>query len=216
MSDRMSNVEIEDVLSSIRRLVSEDLRGAPAAEPVRPPVPRLVLTPALRVDTPVAPEPQAEPEVVTPVGREALVARLAELEAILDAQDQSFEDEAGESLDMPVAVARLAEAADAPFIAEAPFIDDSDEGTEPAIEPAPEVEEAFAWTEPVEPVGEDEVLPATSEEPFAGLDAATLRELIRDVLREELQGEIGERVTRNLRKMIRTEVSRALTARGVV
>lgn len=208
MSDRMSNVEIEDVLSSIRRLVSEDLRGAPAADPVRPPVPRLVLTPALRVDAPVAPEPQAEPETVAPVGREALVARLAELEAILDAQDQSFEEDAGESLDMPVAVARLAEAA------EAPFIDSSDDEAQPAV--APEPEESFAWTEPVEAAGNDEVLPATSEEPFATLDAATLRELIRDVLREELQGEIGERVTRNLRKMIRTEVCRALTARGVV
>lgn len=210
MSDRMSNVEIEDVLSSIRRLVSEDLRGAPAADPVRPAVPRLVLTPALRVDAPVAPEPQAEPETVAPVGREALVARLAELEAILDAQDQSFEEDAGEALDLPVAVARLAEAA------EAPFIDSSADEAQPAVAPEPVAEESFTWTEPVEAAGEDEVLPAASEEPFATLDAATLRELIRDVLREELQGEIGERVTRNLRKMIRTEVSRALTARGVV
>lgn len=213
MSDRMSNVEIEDVLSSIRRLVSEDLRGAPASDPVRPAVPRLVLTPALRVDAPAAPEPQAEPDTLGPVGREALVARLAELEAILDAQDQSFEEDAGEALDLPVAVARLAEAAEAPF-AEAPFIDSSDDEAQPAV--APEPEESFAWTEPVEAAGEDEVLPAASEEAFATLDAATLRELIRDVLREELQGEIGERVTRNLRKMIRTEVSRALTARGVV
>jgi hypothetical protein len=62
MSDPVTNVEIEDVLSSIRRLVSEDGRVQPAvwrAEPkaaeaapaavTPPPTGRLVLTPALRV-----------------------------------------------------------------------------------------------------------------------------------------------------------------------
>ena len=55
MSDPMTNREIEDVLSSIRRLVSEDIRPAArteslAATPVGlQPVGRLVLTPAFRV-----------------------------------------------------------------------------------------------------------------------------------------------------------------------
>ena len=47
MSDAMSAVEIEDVLSSIRRLVSEDLRPAASRSPA--PESRLILTPALRV-----------------------------------------------------------------------------------------------------------------------------------------------------------------------
>jgi len=47
MSDAMSAVEIEDVLSSIRRLVSEDLR--PAASRLPGPESRLILTAALRV-----------------------------------------------------------------------------------------------------------------------------------------------------------------------
>jgi hypothetical protein len=60
MNDPITNVEIEDVLSSIRRLVSEDLRGlgtrpaAPAAEPPPPSADsagaaKFVLTPALRI-----------------------------------------------------------------------------------------------------------------------------------------------------------------------
>ncbi len=55
MSDPVTNVEIEDVLSSIRRLVSSDERPkpaapgpAPAATPAEPE--RLVLTPSLRID----------------------------------------------------------------------------------------------------------------------------------------------------------------------
>ena len=57
MSDPMTNMEIEDVLSSIRRLVSEDLRPAPrdsAPSAPRPlePEGKLVLTPAFRVTEP--------------------------------------------------------------------------------------------------------------------------------------------------------------------
>ncbi len=53
MSDPVTNVEIEDVLSSIRRLVSSDERPAKARDKVIPEArepDRLVLTPSLRVD----------------------------------------------------------------------------------------------------------------------------------------------------------------------
>jgi hypothetical protein len=50
MSDPVTNVEIEDVLSSIRRLVSEDARaGRSRTEARQAPPERLVLTPSLRV-----------------------------------------------------------------------------------------------------------------------------------------------------------------------
>lgn len=56
MSDPVSNAEVEDVLSSIRRLVSEDKRPLQASKP-EPRNDRLVLTPALRVaDAPAARE----------------------------------------------------------------------------------------------------------------------------------------------------------------
>ncbi len=69
MSERLNSVDIEDVLSSIRRLVSDDLRPAakgtvPPAAPVEPPqADKLILTPALRIaPEPDEPAPMAEDE----------------------------------------------------------------------------------------------------------------------------------------------------------
>ncbi len=63
MSDPVTNAEVEDVLSSIRRLVSEDKRPA-RQETTKAVSDRLVLTPALRVAEDVPPveeQPPAEP-----------------------------------------------------------------------------------------------------------------------------------------------------------
>ncbi|ETX14888.1 hypothetical protein OCH239_20575 [Roseivivax halodurans JCM 10272] len=49
----------------------------------------------------------------------------------------------------------------------------------------------------------------------ATLDEEALRQLIAEVVREELQGALGERVTRNLRKLVRREIERALATRDV-
>lgn len=40
-----------------------------------------------------------------------------------------------------------------------------------------------------------------------------LREIVRDMIRDELQGALGERITRNVRKLVRAEISRALASR---
>lgn len=62
MSDPVTNAEIEDVLSSIRRLVSTDEREKPAApKAVSDEQDKLVLTPSQRVDD--APEDDGAPEV---------------------------------------------------------------------------------------------------------------------------------------------------------
>jgi hypothetical protein len=68
MSNPVSNVEIEDVLSSIRRLVSADQRDRPAATADHrgPAADRLVLTPALRVTDP-APLVLTNPQVTEPL-----------------------------------------------------------------------------------------------------------------------------------------------------
>lgn len=193
MTERISNAEIEDVLSSIRRLVSDDLRPAAVAAPppVRPSVPRLVLTPALRVN-PEPVRPTAEPEPAD----DGLAGRLAELEALMARQNLDFEDDAPAPGALRPGFDPLPEEQSA---AEAPFIGDDTDGDDPA---------QLAWTEPA--TSAQEPLPAD-----AWSDEALLRELIRDVLREELQGPMGERVTRNLRKMVRSEIARALTARGI-
>lgn len=44
------------------------------------------------------------------------------------------------------------------------------------------------------------------------LDEETLRDIIAEVVREELQGAMGQRITRNVRKMVRREIRLALAA----
>jgi hypothetical protein len=45
----------------------------------------------------------------------------------------------------------------------------------------------------------------------ARFDEAVLRDLVRDLIHQELSGPLGERITRNVRKLVRTEINRART-----
>ena len=58
---------------------------------------------------------------------------------------------------------------------------------------------------PAETAGDKEVL--------AALDEAALRDIVAKLIREELQGELGERITRNVRKLVRREILRAMASR---
>ncbi len=90
----------------------------------------------------------------------------------------------------------------------------------------------MAWEDDVEldatgnPMNEPEIEPeqtqAASTAPqsaSAGLaaddslmDEEALRDLVSEIVRAELQGALGERITRNVRKLVRREIHRALTA----
>ncbi|KKK89589.1 hypothetical protein LCGC14_2731560, partial [marine sediment metagenome] len=50
--------------------------------------------------------------------------------------------------------------------------------------------------------GEDEIL-----------DEEALRDLVSEIVRQELQGALGERITRNVRKLVRREIMRAISIR---
>lgn len=83
------------------------------------------------------------------------------------------------------------------------------------VEPAPEV------TATPETHTEDasQGAAASQQDPVtadgAVLDEESLRVLVAEILREELQGVLGERITRNVRKLVRREIQRALTARDL-
>ena len=62
----------------------------------------------------------------------------------------------------------------------------------------------------VEPEPEPPVAEIPSE-----MDEAALQEIVRQMIREELQGSLGERITRNVRKLVRAEINRALVARDL-
>ena len=60
----------------------------------------------------------------------------------------------------------------------------------------------------------DEVLGGVSADETV-MDEESLRELVADIVREELQGALGERITRNVRKLVRREIHRALAVQDL-
>ena len=96
----------------------------------------------------------------------------------------------------------------------------SEEATEAVAEAevAPELDSPEAVTLDAQRVAEqtipEQVLDSlVSDE--AVLDEDSLRELVSDIVREELQGALGERITRNVRKLVRREIQRALAVQDL-
>ncbi|ODM41448.1 hypothetical protein [Cereibacter johrii] len=217
MTERMTNVEYGDVLSSIRRLVAEGAGGEPL--PVGPDP--LVLTPALRVVTPADPVPPApfmeaeedwlpesDPETGAPFIRPATVVSLAGGAARVDLtapHASPAEPDGMEKAGSPAAP-EAEPAAD-------PVPQDPRAGRSAAGEEARQQQEAAtADRETRLPVSAAARAPAASEGAL-DLEDDRLRAMVQAVIREELQGELGERITRNIRKLIRAEIHRALLAR---
>jgi len=60
---------------------------------------------------------------------------------------------------------------------------------------------------------EDDTWSATQEDDALDIDEDALREMVMNIVREELQGALGERITRNVRKLVRREINRAMSSR---
>jgi hypothetical protein len=246
MAEMGNSQTIEDVLSSIRRLVAEDPQHVPerlptAAAPARAAVAadRLVLTPQLRVTYPEDPyqmiraltnAAQAEaveegplanvlsaegPQEETSVAPQPADADHVDIGSTIDdfyAEDQDFEpgaavldgDPHSEAADHLVSAPQT----DLPQHAisgEGDEFDDTPSGTIP-----------FRHAQTATPVSGDVDVPdaapvqARDEDPLMTtdlvLDEDALREMIAEVVREELAGQLGERITRNVRKLVRREI----------
>lgn len=203
MSGPLSSSEIEDVVSSVRRLVSTETRPRPVSRDLGQD--RLLLTPALQVVTD-QPTPAAEPLILTqpaPPEAEPLVEALSE---------PVWEDQIWPQADAPLAELALG-AEEAVLVVHDPLVE-------------PEVE-ALAWTGPGpaanEPTPPDSDLDVTEmltaavveDEGFRHLTEDELQDLVRMMVRQELQGSLGERITRNVRKLVRAEINRALAAQAL-
>lgn len=234
MSDAMTNREIEDVLTSIRRLVAQDGGRAAPAEGPAPLVPRpaakLILTEAHRIDAPSA-EPAAPSFDLASIPSPdfgKLEATIAELEAAVSASGGTWEGEAPETPPRASNVtdlygrltqpprrddeeAELAALATDP--AEPADLLQAAPGTAPETTPAPAPDDAAAVLElpPAEPAPR----PAddTTDTGEAILDEAALYALVAQIVREELHGQLGERITAQVRKLVRAEIAKALDDR---
>lgn len=264
MSEAMSSVEIEDVLSSIRRLVSEDLRPNSKGGGTAKKGEKLLLTPSLRVvadQDDAVPEaapkemPQEVPQPITSratlprlhLGAEPSVEKLvASLEGTLAAQDVEWESEVGDPAPLiapmdwtdtdwaggsdepdgntvePLTTVSAEASSATPSWAQ----DDPEVGTIANAEPdfagdMPIAEPDAHWADQAEAeaVAELRFKQAEDASLFSGtgdemsFDEEVLRDLVRDLIREELQGGLGERITRNVRKLVRAEIARALATK---
>ncbi|WP_170438665.1 hypothetical protein [Ruegeria arenilitoris] len=268
MTDSSVKAGVEDVLSSIKRLVSEEGRKVPnliKATAARKPG-RLVLTDALRVGTP-AEDPKAPLKLAQKISAEAASQHAANVEAVRPANDLSqpmrlrscdivrpgtpaINDIGGESSDDREGRRDLAGSLSAKIAA----LEAAIARTEDQWEPDGESDDAYSGTRTdtvswasdtgfstskdaaaseaeMDADSDEETTPATfirdnrdASEAEVKLDQETpamatgtmdedeLRELIADIVRQELQGALGERITRNIRKLVRREINRALAA----
>lgn len=261
MSGHEQDDDAGDVLSSIRRLVTDA-----APPPSQLPAGRLVLTPALRVDTPTpanqpaqaharAAEESAHAAAATPPQSPAtprqphglalqepgatasisphasdgasLERTIAELEAAVAASFDDWEAEDSDGV-APIRArghaagddigARSEDSVDAPDDARAasPARTQADTSRDYDVQAHRDPEEArYADPDmPTEAETADKLADLAEEEDLL-LDEEALRDLVAQVVREELRGTLGERITRNVRKLVRSEVARAIASRDL-
>ena len=184
MSGPVLSENAEDVLSSIRRLVSGGEPGG--TRETRAPVGGrpLLLTPAQRVDAPAGEDVRRAPAATEDGAPYVLTQRVDTDTAQDPAPDETLdwhdsdaawagEPAQGRELDMPG-------------------------------EERPGSQDLTAESRALDRVAER-----------ALVDDAALRDLVAEIVREELTGEFGDRVTRNVRKLVRREINRVLSGHKV-
>lgn len=250
MAEPMSSVEVEDVLSSVRRLVTEDMRPKPLgvktagpAEPVQAGV--LILTQAQCVVKGKPPRERADRRR-SPV-RLTLTQDMAAPPFALDQIRRSRMKAVPGGLAIPDPRASVAAAGEARRLNLSAALDAIREAVDEELEdweaqPEQSTLDETTWSEAdwhaltgFVPQGasrrndavQDDVVPALADvrppvSPQADLPVPQsaggkddMRDMVREIMREELRGLLGERVTHQMRKMVRAEISRALELRNL-
>jgi hypothetical protein len=214
MSTMKHRSEADAVLSSVRQLVTQEQRRPEGTENGAK-VERLLLTPALRVDTPKPPEAHARP-VHHRRDPSPLELRIAELEKAVGGVSGEWEPDGSEAVDEETPLR---------FVFAAPHDEAPEPGPAQREEAAPVAGRVDEATEDLGGVPE---MPEIASEVarrdetdivqvFDGveIDEEHLREIVAQMVRAELQGELGERITRNVRKLVRREIHQALLTRNL-
>ena len=215
--------------------ITENPANDPGARPILAAQTALSLPP---VNFTKAPPQIANPAVRPPESRSPLEQRIAELEAAVTNQDGDWEPDGSE--EVPVVDWAAVSPGDGfvfasratPLPDRSGVLDLGKVGTRihpviPEVDPAPDdaTEEAYDQGEDLDLSGinltDDHVAAYLDQaEPDQSVldevekldEAALLRQLVLDIVRQELQGPLGERITRNVRKMVRREIYRVLSS----
>lgn len=238
MAKAVTDKEVEDVLTSVRRLVSEDKNPKPVDAPgmsEEPPNEPLVLTPDRRVEPPATMSPSAEQEDdgAPTKGTVDDAALLADLHVFLS---QDFDPKARDQK-VEAKKEQAAPPSEPASISSSKIDKNSDNTTEKSAEKGvaaakeePKVNTVTAKIQSFEKTldsieartshqksdaSKQEVAVTEDAEQFEEeelLDEETLRKMIAEVVQSELEGAIGERITRNLRELVRREIKQAFEA----
>jgi hypothetical protein len=165
--------------------------------------------------------PGADEGDATPLG-----VRIADLQAAVAARDEDWEpdDPSDESCD-PGTVSALSRRDSAPADTDrhdTPAPDEpADRPDDPGHATRGETAGAGEWFGHEEAAEPDAAATEADDDLFGDddsivaegvLDEAALRDMVSEIVREELQGALGERITRNVRKLVRREIHRALAS----
>lgn len=150
--------------------------------------------------------PERKFEVHRPAMAADLTAKLAALETAVSGIAQEFEPDGDEAAAYGAsAVPAMAWEDDVELDAKGVPV------SAPEIEQAASAEPEAAPSQDV-PDGHNAALAAAFGGDDQLMDEEALRDLVSEIVRAELQGALGERITRNVRKLVRREIHRALTA----
>lgn len=204
MSQPRDPSEIEDVLAAIRRLVREEHAPAPSATPPDSPG-KLVLTPALRVSG-AGPARGDTPEARAGGDSDAEDVLFLH-RPVWTPDDPPGERPRDDDAGLEAKIAELEALVGAECTADAPpdASDAGRAGPEPTAGPD-------ARTEAAPTSGAIDRTASGQARADGRLDEAALRGMVREIVREELQGAAGEPIARRLQDLVRAEIRRAFTA----
>ena len=168
---------------------------------------------------------QSMPEIVEPVvektvAEEAIVEDIAELPEEADSEARAAHVNAflANETSMPSELDTPTVEKPEPFVLRADMVAaevaDIEAPAETDTEDDIQEEEAFEYIP--DDIEEDETEVAVQEPSGdAFIDEETLREIVSELVRAELQGDLGDRITRNVRKLVRREIHHALASREI-
>lgn len=149
-------------------------------------------------EEPATPVEAARQNAVKPSSIVPLTVKIAALEAAVGKIGQGWEPDGAEEETLNIA--------DAPAMAWEDDVELDANGAPLRTEQIDSIPRAEA--EP-EDAAEDAAILGSDDQV---IDEEMLRDLVTEIVRAELQGALGERITRNVRKLVRREIHRALTA----
>ena len=215
MPDPAKPTEIEDVLASVRRIVAQGTQSKQDKLKQDSPVATgpLVLTSEQRVSS-----DNENADTALPLGQYTANPDKSDEpnQTLASATEHKPQKNPVNNSD-PTGEAAAAQGADQ----SKGVTPDASESSTASPEPAHEGKQAVApvaqgHTASSDTIIERGALVAASEPGLpAEIDPEVLRDLVSDIVRQELQGVLGERITRNVRKLVRREINRALAAQDL-